>query len=130
VPHVIFIVMALGTAMNLCLWKALPDNTFRQYQPAGDDTPGTKQRWCIILYRIQSRLHPRRSTIDADHWQLQQYEIGCTRPHLIGGAIQSQGLARLARHLTRFTVQEIKFAFQHIEKSGLGGFGGQTIRYG
>jgi hypothetical protein len=103
-PHLSFIAMARATKKNVAQWEALPDHSFRPYQPAGDDnpnlkiartrttitgckfsmpsviirddTPKTKQRWRVLFFKNAPGCQPHAETIDAEYRQRQKHEIG------------------------------------------------------
>lgn len=103
-PEVSFIAMARATKLNVRQWEAIPESAFRSYQPEGDDnpnlkiarsttrithcrypvpsivirddTPDTKQRWRVLLFKNEPDRRPQAETLDTEYRQRQHHEMG------------------------------------------------------
>lgn len=112
--QVSFIAMARATKRNVRQWEALPEASFRPYQPEGednpnlhiarattqitgcryplpsvairDDTPGTRQRWRVLFFKNEPGNDPEAEAIDAEYRQRQHHETGFAQyVHAVAG---------------------------------------------
>ena len=112
--QVSFIAMTRATKRNVRQWEAIPETSFRPYQPQGednpnlkiaqattqitdcrhalssvvirDDTPGTRQRWRVLFFRNQPGNDPEAEAMDAEYRQRQHHETGFAQyVHAVAG---------------------------------------------